>query len=144
MAVEPDPANYDMLVRNLSPYGERAILVNAGVWPSDGELVVQTGDNFAGAFVRPAAAGERPNCTAVSIPTLMQRYGIPEVDFLKCDIESAEEPLFRENPDPWLSRTHHFCIELHNAAASATVYAAAARYGFHGEVYRDIHVFRKG
>jgi len=143
VAVEPDPANYEMALRNLGPYGSRAIVVNAAIWPTDGELVFLAGDRPSGSRVRTAQPGEPTSCTAISISTLMRRYEIPEIDVLKCDIEEAEETLFRENADPWLSKTHHLCIEIHSPAARAAVLDAVARHGFTGRPYRDIDVFRK-
>ena len=32
VAVEPDPENFEMLSRNLAPYGRRVNLVHAGIW----------------------------------------------------------------------------------------------------------------
>lgn len=143
VAVEPDPGNYSMACRNLKPYGVRAIVINAAVWPTDGRVTLLASDKPSGSRVRARGHGEEITCSAISIPTLMHQYDIAEIDLLKCDIEEAETALFGENPDPWLSKTHHICIEIHSPAARDAVFQAVQRYGFEGRPYRDIYVFRK-
>ena len=43
VAVEPDPQNYALCCRNLSPFGERATVVKGAVWPERTRLVLKRG-----------------------------------------------------------------------------------------------------
>lgn len=120
IAVEPDQANFDLLVRNLSPFGDRARTVRAGVWPHSCELVVSVAaeGNEWGVQVREVAFGERPSLPAVDIPTLLRGSGYSRISILKIDIEGSEAALLRGNCD-WLESVDHLAIELHGSECEA-------------------------
>src|SRR5438477_11598669 len=71
IAVEPDSGNFQMLQRNLAPYGDRVRLVQSGVWSHSCGLVISEerfGDGGEWAIqVRETRAGETPQMTAVDI-----------------------------------------------------------------------------
>ena len=50
---------------------------------------------------------------ALSIPTLMRRYGLDWIDILKVDIEGAEKELFESAPG-WIDKVQTVMIELHD------------------------------
>ena len=140
LSIEPEPGNYELARRNLAPYGDRVILLRAAIWPSDGHVRVRAvPENPAGSEV--GAVGDT-DCAAVSVPTLMARYGISHIDILKCDIEGTEAALFQP-PPAWLARVDHICIELHDANCRAAVREAARSRGFSERAYREVHVFRR-
>src|SRR6478752_5841128 len=68
IAVEPDSGNFQMLQRNLAPYGDRVRLVKSGVWSHSCGLVISEekfGDGREWAIqVREAREGETPQMTA--------------------------------------------------------------------------------
>ena len=110
IAVEPEPANFTALVRNVSPY-KNIVPVQAALWKEDGE--VGLGKSTAhpkGAFAI-AEEGER-RVRAITMGTLMKETGVNTIDFLKVDIEGAEKEVFQNCA--WLKNVRVMAIELHD------------------------------
>jgi FkbM family methyltransferase len=143
-AVEPDVENFALAAANLEPYGPRARVIQAGVWPRDAELTLVPSPLRSGLAVREAGPGEPVLCRGVSPLTLLEESGRGRIDLFKCDIEGAELPLFAApEVDAWLSRTRLLVIEIHGAEAAAAVHGATRRLGFTVRRFRDLHVFRR-
>ena len=142
VALEPDDENFGMLARNCAPYGDRAVLLKAGLWPRDASLRVSGGAKTALTVseVPPETAGA---CPARSLISILKETGAEQIDVLKCDIEGAETRLFSEGPDEWLARTRSVYIELHGQAAEEAVFAAMRRHRFRHRVHRNLHVFTR-
>ena len=143
ISVEPDPDNYALSAKNLAPYGARSVTQRGAVWNEDGEVSLLSNKEWpSGSHVGDGKATVR--VPAVSIPSLLRAHGVVDIDILKCDIEGAEERVFADDPDPWLSRTGVLCIEIHSPAAQAVLDAATARCGFgRGVLHRDVTVFTR-
>ena len=143
ISVEPDPDNYALAATNLAPYGARAVLRRGAIWSEDGEVSLLSNKGWpSGSHVGDGDATVR--VPAVSIPSLLRAHHVGDIDILKCDIEGAEERVFADDPDPWLSRTRVLCIEIHSPSAQAVVDAATARCGFRrGVLHRDVMVFMR-
>jgi FkbM family methyltransferase len=110
VAVEPEPANFAALVRNISHY-KNIVPVQAALWKEDGE--VRLGKSTAhpkGAFAI-AEDGEQ-RVRAVTMETLMEENGIRTIDFLKVDIEGAEKEVFQNCA--WIKNVRAIAIELHD------------------------------
>jgi FkbM family methyltransferase len=118
VAIEPDPDNYAMLVRNLAPYGRRATPVHAGVWSHQASLKLASeryGDG--GEWARQVAEcvpGERDSFPATSVGDLLRESGRDRIFVLKMDIEGAEGVVFADGDKSWLDRTDNIAIELHD------------------------------
>lgn len=117
IAVEPDDGNFAMLKQNLAPFGDRATLLNTGIWSSETGLVISS-DNLAENYewavtVREARDGEAAVMQAVDIGTLLKRSGHERISILKIDIEGSEAEVFARNVEPWLALTDNLVIELH-------------------------------
>lgn len=93
IALEPNPDSYQMAMRNLAPYGERAILLQKGLF-SDEKVHLFSGSGTGAAI---ASSGFQIECT--TIPSLLEQYSIPRIGILKMDIEGAEEAIFLSNPE---------------------------------------------
>ena len=117
VAVEPDPGNFAALVRNLRPYGDRAVLVHSGVWSRPCGLVLSEelfGDGLEWSRqVRPCRPGEAAQMTATDIGTLVGQSGAERVSVLKVDVEGAEAVIFGENYEHWIRLCDNIVIELH-------------------------------
>ena len=118
-AVEPDPANFAILQRNLAPYGARARSERAGVWSHNARLRIEERPYRGGGEwarqVRECAAGESSDIEAVDIPTILERAGRDRISILKMDIEGAEAVvLSAPNVGEWIAKVDCLAIELHD------------------------------
>lgn len=111
IAVEPDPANFELLRMNTSALSD-VQLVHAGVWPVAGTLRLDN-DGVGHSAVR-TLAGDAGDTPAVTIPALMERIGAERLDLLKIDIEGSELELFSTGDLSWISRVNTIAIELHD------------------------------
>ncbi|PWW71595.1 putative methyltransferase [Tuber magnatum] len=118
LAVEPDSGNFDLLLRNLSGYGDRFKAIKAAVWPFDEKLEFQAstmaeGAEWGRAVQRPLGRQSSQMIDTVSIPKLIELSGMDRISVLKIDIEGAERELFSAGVDEWLDRVDNIVIELH-------------------------------
>lgn len=136
LAIEPDPDNASMCRRNLLPYGERAVVLEGGVWSHCGRLTVVPSEfglgQKCGMQVRPFQHGDREEATvdAFDIPSLLAYGGAEQVDILKLDIERSELALFSSSPELWLPRVRNLVIELHDEECSRAFFSALERYDY--------------
>jgi len=117
LAIEPDFGNYEVLVRNLSPYGERAHVLHAALWSSDVDLVLRN-ERFRDGRewsrqVRACNNGEKARVHGIGMNTVLEKSGRSRVSLLKIDIEGAEREVFSQNLMPWIDRVDAIAIELH-------------------------------
>jgi FkbM family methyltransferase len=138
VAIEPDGGNFELLRRNLRPYGDRVEALNAAVWSRPAELVLSADEYGDGREwsrqVREAGPGERPDVSAVDLGTVLGESGRERVSILKMDIEGAEAVVFAENVEPWIDRVDNIAIELHDdsifGASTPVFHRATAERGF--------------
>jgi FkbM family methyltransferase len=134
IAVEPDPGNFELLTRNVAPYGDRCETVKAGVWSKPGGLKfpeVAFGDGREWArSVREVVPGETPDVEAVDIGSLLERSGRARISLLKIDIEGSEETVFSGSHAAWLDRVDHLIIELHGEDCTRLYLEAVGKAGF--------------
>jgi FkbM family methyltransferase len=127
IALEPDDRNYDLLTRNLQPFGDRVHMIHGAIWPRETGLRVVKGcfgDGLEWATqVRECHAGEAAELTGTTIASLMARSRDHVVDLLKLDIEGAEAELFAGNLD-WIDKVLLLVIELHGPESSRTFHRA--------------------
>ena len=126
IAVEPEPANFNVLVRNVSSY-RNIVPIQAALWKADGE--VSLGPSTAhpkGAFH--IVDGGPIRARALTVRSLMRETGIPCIDLLKVDIEGAEKEVF-ESCD-WIETVQVIAIELHERVKPGcrTAVQTAARH----------------
>jgi FkbM family methyltransferase len=117
IAVEPDAANFDLLKRNIKPYGNRAKAIHAGIWSHPARLTINTapyrdGREWSKQVVE-CDAVTKDSIDGVDIPTLLKYSGHNEISLLKIDIEGAEAVIFATNYS-WLPRVGAIAIELHD------------------------------
>jgi FkbM family methyltransferase len=115
VAVEPEPSNYAMLLKNVAAY-PNVVPVNAALWNSDGDL------HLGPISAAPAEEAEKWafTVTETGIPvrgltmqTLLRETGIESIDLLKMDIESGEIEAFANCAD-WMRGVKGIVIELHD------------------------------
>lgn len=128
IAIEPDPSNYEILCKNLQPYGSRCTTMRSAVWSSSVPLVVsadQPGSQGEWMVtVRQATDGEKPTIEAVDIGTLLSRTGSDRISILKVDIEGSEAEVFAFNTEAWIDKVDNIVIELHGQVCYSVFMAA--------------------
>lgn len=136
IAIEPDHENVALLRRNLAPYGERARVLHAGLWPTTATLAIDAGSYRDGRQwsrqVRETSESIR-SVPGLDIPTILAQVGDARVSLLKIDIEGAEAMVFAGRPS-WLERIDAIAIELHDDSrfgpASEVFFSAIEGQGF--------------
>jgi FkbM family methyltransferase len=128
VAVEPDPANFAVLERNLAAYGDRAKALNTGVWSHPARLklsddVFRDGREWA-RMVRECRPGEATQFTATDIGTILRESGEPRIGLLKIDVEKSEREIFARNYEGWLDKVDAIAIELHDDECESIFHAA--------------------
>jgi len=134
-----------MLKENLQPYGDRAVVIQAGVWSHPTELKIsevpyRDGGKWAVQVVENSDRQEG-GIRAIDIGSLLKDSDFQRVSILKMDIEGAEVIVFSKNYEYWLSRVDNIVVELHDdtvfGPASDLVTSKVAEHG-------DFHVSRCG
>jgi FkbM family methyltransferase len=139
IALEPDPVNHELCLRNLAAFGDRAVVLRAGLWSEPCRIQVEPANlgTWASTVVPVPTAAGSDTIEALDMPTLLDRYGIERLDLLKIDIEGAEREVFAAGDLSWLDRVGCIQIELEEPSRD-TFFRALHGRGFeflrHGEV----------
>jgi FkbM family methyltransferase len=117
IALEPDPDNFKMLIRNTVGFSDRVTLLQAAVWNKNTRLVFSDTRAFDSQewakTCREAEGGERPRIEAFDIPTILGMSSFKRVGLLKIDIEAGELALFDQSAKDWIDLVDAITIELH-------------------------------
>lgn len=133
IAIEPDGANFALLEQNLAKFGDRVHTVQGALWSEDttldfSESFQDVGDEWA-RQVGTSADGNGA-IPAMSIASLLDKYGWDNVDLLKMDIEGAEETVFSSPDLGWMDRVGAMVIEIHGPACRAALDRAIERRSY--------------
>jgi FkbM family methyltransferase len=110
IAIEPEPSNFALLLKNTSSY-KNILPICAALWREDGEVTLGSSNvHPKSAFQVVENGGTRVR--AVTINTLMREIGIQSIDILKMDIEGSEREVFASCN--WIDNVHVIAIELHD------------------------------
>jgi FkbM family methyltransferase len=132
IAIEPEAANFRMLVKNTRAY-PNVTPIQAALWKCDGQLSIGMPDSSTGAsgewafVVSERQSGQKVE--ALSLKTITTRFEMSFVDVLKIDIEGSEKEVF-ETCD-WADLVGCVMIETHDrfrAGCSAAVDSALAAF----------------
>jgi FkbM family methyltransferase len=132
IAVEPEPANFELLKKNVAYYPNVTPL-RAALWKEDGNVTLfDPGSGSWGFQTREQRDGESGtgSVPSMSIATLMARCSLQWIDLLKVDIEGAEKEVF-ERAEAWIERVGILMIELHDrdkAGCTASVRSATRNF----------------
>ena len=135
VGVEIDAENAELARRNLEPWAERCEVVQAGVWPEDGEiryhrLAGGTSGHHVADVPEGAQAAGVTTAPSVSPETLLSRSGPDAViDFAKVDIEGAERELLRAATG-WAARVRSITVEVHEPYTAAECRTDLCAMGF--------------
>jgi FkbM family methyltransferase len=135
VAIEPEQHNVELCRYNLAGFDGRASIVQAAVWPhASHRLAIDLGPDGRAqpwAFqVHKAGSNESSDVVAVTIPEVMERFGLASIDILKIDIEGSERRLFESGLAEWLGRVRNLAVELHDDASRQIFAEAMSGYEY--------------
>ena len=133
VAIEPEKGNVMLCRKNLAPYGIRAEVLQAAVWPIRSHLRVVRGqyrDGREWATQVEECSPEDGGMQGMPLTDILERSGHETIDILKVDIEATERVLFSRDFLPWLQRTRHIVIELHNQECVDVFHAALESFTY--------------
>ena len=117
MAVELDHENAELCRRNTRAWGERIEVIEAAVWSESGEIKysLEADEHWGASVDREGVQSAR----ALTIDDLLiDHRGL--VDYLKIDIEGAEQSVNR-HPGDWVNRIRVMQVELHGYTVNECV-----------------------
>lgn len=125
IAVEPEPANFDLLVRNTSAF-PRVRPLQAAIWPRSANLSVgqapEDGRSWSFQTHEALESEAGVTCPAVPIDELVSESN--PCDVLKLDIEGAEWPLLEQTDLSWMGHASLLVLELHGEDKDARLQRA--------------------
>ncbi|MBI2722051.1 MAG: FkbM family methyltransferase [Bacteroidetes bacterium] len=137
ISIEPDKENYELTLINTKSYKNITVL-HGGLWNKEIPLKIEAGQED-GFVVKEVVSNDQSKIPSenltqgISIDQLIKTYQIPQIDFLKMNIEGSEKEIFSENYEKWLPITKSMLIELHhgkNAGCSKAVFTTINKYDF--------------
>jgi FkbM family methyltransferase len=133
LAVEPDPENAEMLVRNVGHH-QGVEVIQKGIWGFPCSLMVEEASRSDGAWglrFTPSTEGEQEaGVRAVDLPYLLSRLPGGRCDLLKLDVEGAEISIFADPDASWVDQVSVILVEIHGREAGEVVRRFAHRNGF--------------
>jgi FkbM family methyltransferase len=119
LGVESDPGNAELAARNVAPFGDRCKVVEAGIWDTEADLVVDRDTRYGehGFTVRPRTEGdpaELAGIRALSVDSVLSEHvpGGEEVDYAHMTIEGTEPRVLAAGGD-WPERVRSLRVEAH-------------------------------
>ena len=127
IAVEPDAANYEILLANITEepriHPIRAAVASAG---APRQRISAEHVAWGGAALRTMPVDEGYEdaegadfmgiVDSIDVATLLDQFGIERLDLLKIDVEGAERDIFGSS-EPWIGRVDAVVAELHDRFA---------------------------
>jgi FkbM family methyltransferase len=132
--VEMDEKNFNLCKKNLAGLSDVEV-IHAAVWYEDAQVEYDA-DVAADAFTigKTTDASKKKAVPAFSLPTLLARWGLDHVDYIKLDIEGAEKQLFELGDSGWLERVGQISIELHDTYSPEKMADVLKKYGMKSEL----------
>ena len=143
VAIEPDPSNFELLVRNTALYPQ-VECVQAALADIEGSIEVFSAGPPDSTRVGAAGAGAGALLTtvpALTIDGLMSQRGIDRIGYLKIDIEGSELEVLRGSAN-WIDRVDVLGCELHDRFRPGCTRAWIESTGeFASELWRGENTF---
>lgn len=116
IAVEPEDANFDLLLKNTSRF-ENILAIKAAIWGVADKRTIQNrftgqwGYTVADTSNKTESTGQEIHC--ITIKSLLENHGLGRIDLLKMDIEGGEKSVL-ENSSDWIDSVGILTVELHD------------------------------
>jgi FkbM family methyltransferase len=118
LSIEPEKANFEILVKNAAPY-PNIIPIQGALWGKSMQIdVVDPGLGNWGFMTEAQGNGHATSKSlhqtvqGMTVDTILEKFGIQHLSILKIDIEGAELEVFR-NSSTWIDRIDSLIVELH-------------------------------
>lgn len=118
IAVEPEDSNFEILKKNVAPYGN-IVPLRAALWHENAQINLMDPGLGKWGFMTQEQDGHEQaygevvhKVQGMTVDSIMRQYGIEHIDILKVDIEGAEREIFQD-PSAWIGETDALIIELH-------------------------------
>jgi FkbM family methyltransferase len=138
---EADPTTCTALRANIATYvGDRAVVVNVALADGAGTIrIVNDGGNpnrSTNTIMRELLAADAPGVSSAEVPMgrlSEQCADLPQIDFLKMDIEGAEFPVFNDLAAAGtLGRVRALAMEVHRRAYECPAWEEGAKHRLSG------------
>ena len=132
ISVEPFESSVELCRKNLEPYGARATVVQAAIWPDEGSVSLAPHEQESWANrVQSAPAGDNGSgsAQALTMRSLIALCG-GSLDLLKLDVEGSEREIFAHGTEEWLPDVRNILVECHGKDCEERVFAALAPYEY--------------
>lgn len=115
VAIEPDPDSFDLLTTNTQHLSD-VHRICGGIWSSDTRLSVRypKAEKYA---IEVVEDRENGSIDALSVDTIMTRFGWDHIDVVKMDIEGSEATVLSNPSAAWLDKIDTLIIEIHQDMA---------------------------
>jgi FkbM family methyltransferase len=129
--VELDSENAGLCRRNVAPWSDRCTVVHAAVWSDGGEVAYDREPDEAWAYhIGGQGDGEQVTVEAKTLDAVLESVAPDEtVDFLKVDIEGAEQNLLEAGGE-WTERVRMLKVETHEPYSVGACLQDLSRIGF--------------
>lgn len=147
IAVEPDPDSFEILKKNVEPFGNRITPIRAAVWSHPGPLAISQDRYRDGREwsrqVQETKELDKATVAAVDIPQLLAMAQSDHISILKIDIEQAERVVFAANCQSWLGKVDTIVIELHDQECERIFYQAISQQDFRTHRHGELTICRR-
>ena len=131
VSVEMDQSNAQTAESNTSSFRDRLKVVHAAIWHESG-IINYAGDGEDGFHVNLTdPVGQ--SVASITMEKLILQEGISHIDFLKIDIEGAEEQLICQGNPDWLKQVQSISCEIHSEDLFEPIMRMLERYSFKTE-----------
>ena len=146
VAIEPDPVNHEICLKNLAQFGGRVTVLRMGLWGSCHKLTVaSTNVGTWASTVLPAVGAEDANAIeGIDMPSVLNRFAMKTVDILKIDIEGAEKAVFTAEDLSWIDRVRCFQIEPEDEVCRQAFLDAIGDRPYRLVQHREILIAERG
>jgi FkbM family methyltransferase len=110
LGIELDYDNVVVCRKNIGPYSDRCRVIWGAAWTENGEVTY--GGTAAWSYRVGTAEKPKGRVRAFTVSSLIDLLGVSWVDFVKMDVEGAEENLLA-NAEPWIGRVRCLKVEVH-------------------------------
>lgn len=143
IAIEPDEANFELLVRNTSGFAN-VQAVRAALWVENGSVALADPGYGPWALRLAGTAGAGTQVPAITMDDVLREYQLDTIDLLKVDIEGSEKELFAA-AGSWIGQVDAICLELHDRfkpGCSRAFYQAVGDFSTEFRLGEDVLVLR--